>query len=395
VPDPVNPDERFQRINTLLLDTPVNVMRLSAELTALQRQYQETVTSTQEHSLKIRELEEKIAKLAKPPLLHAILIGPSQRRNGAFCVAIGAQRLDVSLGPFSDTHIDPKHLTPGQEVLVTRETNVIVGVVGAGRRGESAEVRDVLTDPLTGEKDRLLVRSGGTDGVVVEMSELLLKLSPEAAEQAKARPRAGDTVLIDSLAKIALEKLPPHETGDLELEEDPKTRYEDIAGSDEKIQMIKDVIELPYLQRARFKKYGLDRPRGILLYGPPGCGKTMIGAAAANGLKESIGSQLDTWIARSELLQSLPPERAEETAALEAILPTATWSRASGSPGRRARARVCSGKSSAERENRCCAAGSACTTGGFSNRSSRRLAQRCATIRQTARRSRLPTPTCR
>ena len=308
---PEGPEQRFAQIHSLLLNTPVDRVRLSAEVVSLQREFQTILASTQEYSDTLRQLEEKLKKLSAPPLVHAVFIAPSQTTPDACIVAVGGQRMELGLALSGDAPVTPQNLHAGDEVLVTRDSNVIVAVVGPGRRGDAAEVRDVLEDLDTGRKDRALVRCSGSENTVVELSARLQELTA-AADGEQPALKAGDKVLVDLGAKIAFEKLPSHETGELELEKDPKARYEDIAGLDHHIAVIKDVIETPYLHRERFVRYGLKRPHGILLHGPPGCGKTMIGAAAANGLRESIHAQLDMWIQKLQEARTLPGSAAAD-----------------------------------------------------------------------------------
>jgi len=328
---PDDPEQRFKRIQTLLLREPINRVQVSAEITVLHREFLDTLERAAKHDADIHLLEEKLKKVSEPPLIHSVLIGASQLGNGTFVVSVNGKRLDVGLAPSSDAPLQVEDLRPGDEVLVTRDSNVIVGRLGPERRGEAAEVREVLADPLSGKPDRLLVRHSGSDGIVVELSDSLKKLADLPLEN-KEKLKAGDRVTIDSSSRIAFEKLPSHETGSLELEEDPKARYEDVAGLEPQIQLIRDVIEMPYLERDRFRRYGLKRPHGVLLYGPPGCGKTMIAAAAANGLRQSIAAQLAFWTDRvtecrskskheaSQILSGAPPELGIEPSDAEGSL---------------------------------------------------------------------------
>ena len=131
-------------------------------------------------------------------------------------------------------------------------------------------------------RPRLHVRAGGHDGVVVEISDLLFEQGVQI----------GDIVRVETGLKFAFEKLPAYETGGLALEDIPDVSYEDIGGLEGQIEQVYDAIELPYLYRAQFEAYQLNRPKGLLLYGPPGCGKTMIAKAVANSLTRNIREHL-------------------------------------------------------------------------------------------------------
>ncbi|MFN7209216.1 MAG: AAA family ATPase [Aggregatilineales bacterium] len=268
--------------------------------------------------------------------LHAILV--SQRD---VIVGYNGQRLEVKLAA-PDLPID--QLREGQQVVLNRSRNV-VGIRQDFLRGETAEVTAILSPDnaarvlaapegvhvrvqwLSGEKfsalcdpalaetlkrgdivqidpsgkhaiakirPRLQVRVGGGEAVV-EISDQLFHQTVEV----------GDIVRVDPRIGIAFEKLPAQESGSLTLEQVPDVRYEDIGGLDEQIVDIRDAIELPYIHRNLFDHYRLDRPKGILLYGPPGCGKTLIAKAVANSLTLSIRAHLSRLAQLIELYLQL------------------------------------------------------------------------------------------
>ncbi len=150
------------------------------------------------------------------------------------------------------------------------------------RRGDIVQLDAAGEAALDKVRPRLHVRSGGSEGIVVEISDQLF------AEGVQI----GDMVRVDTHLQFAFEKLPSYETGELTLEEVPDVTFADIGGLDDQIEEIRDAIELPYLHRWLFDEYKLARTKGIILYGPPGCGKTMIAKAIANSLTESIRDHL-------------------------------------------------------------------------------------------------------
>jgi proteasome-associated ATPase len=284
--------------------------------------------------------------------LHAILV--TQRD---VIVGYNGQRLEVKLAA-PDLPIE--QLREGQQVVLNRSRNV-VGIRQDFLRGETAEVTAILSPEnaarvlaapdgvnlrvqwLSGEKfsvlcdptlaetlkrgdivqidasgkhavakirPRLQVRVGSTDSVV-EISDRLFQDSVEV----------GDTVRVDPRIGIAFEKLPAPESSSLTLEQVPDVRYEDIGGLDEQIVTIRDAIELPYIYRNLFDEFQLDRPKGILLYGPPGCGKTLIAKAVANSLTLSIRAYLTRLAQLIEIYLKLRanPQDAEALEAFRAL----------------------------------------------------------------------------
>ena len=162
---------------------------------------------------------------------------------------------------------------PGQEVLLSGETMNIVGVLDEESSGEVVSLKEVMED-----KTRAVVIGKGDDERVLELSESL-----------KNQPlKPGDTLLANLRSNILLERLPKSEVEDLILEEILDITYENVAGLDTQIEQIRDAVELPFLHRDLFSEHKLPAPKGILLYGPPGCGKTLIAKAVANSLAQSL-----------------------------------------------------------------------------------------------------------
>jgi len=180
------------------------------------------------------------------------------------------RKLRVSLSPL----ITPEEIQPGDEVLLN-ENFSIVAVLGAERTGELARVKEVLPD------SRLVIISRGEEERVVSLS---LAAKAHAEEAGGHSARVGDAVMVDLRTGTATEIVPLSEVEDVVLEESPDVSYDDIGGLSEQIEAIRDAVELPFLHADLYQEHGLRAPKGILLYGPPGCGKTMIAKAVASSL---------------------------------------------------------------------------------------------------------------
>mgnify|MGYP002721447823 CR=1 FL=1 len=182
------------------------------------------------------------------------------------------RKLRVSVSPL----IEPERLTAGVEVLLN-ENFTIVAILEAERTGEIARVKEVLPD------GRLVILSRGEDERVVTLSEA-------AAEGSEHPARVGDAVIVDLRTGTATEIVPLSEVEDVVLEEAPDVSYAEIGGLDGQIEQIRDAVELPFLHAGLYREHGLSAPKGILLYGPPGCGKTMIAKAVASSLSADTDS---------------------------------------------------------------------------------------------------------
>ncbi|MDR8018624.1 proteasome ATPase [Nesterenkonia aerolata] len=184
------------------------------------------------------------------------------------------RKMRVSVSPL----LEVEHLHAGAEVLLN-ENLTVVAVLGSERTGEIARVREVLGD------DRLLVLTRGED-------ERLVRLS--SAAQGQGRPvRVGDAVTVDLRTGTAIEVIRLSEVDDVVLEETPDVSYADIGGLSGQIEQIRDAVELPFLHADLYREHGLRAPKGILLYGPPGCGKTMIAKAVAASLEARRGERAE------------------------------------------------------------------------------------------------------
>jgi proteasome-associated ATPase len=242
-----------------------------------------TLQQAREH---IATLREEVEKLTQPPSAYGTFLGTNE--DGTVDVFSGGRKVRVALHP----EINADQLARGQEVALNESLNVVL----ARTREMAGEV--VTLKELLDEGTRAIVVGRADEERVCELADSLVG----------QHMRSGDSVLMDPRTGLLLEVLPRPEVEELILEEVPDVSYQDVGGLDHQIEDITDAVELPFLHRELFQEYRLPAPKGILLYGPPGCGKTLIAKAVANSLAKKVSEATGDRAARSYFLNVKGPE---------------------------------------------------------------------------------------
>ncbi|GIU83481.1 MAG: proteasome-associated ATPase [Acidimicrobiales bacterium] len=285
--------EEIAVLRRRLQEAPRRVRVLEERLLETKGQLAQAVAQNERLTYTLREardqienLREEVEKLTQPPSAYGTLLAVND--DGTVDVFAGGRKMRVNVHPA----IDKDDLRSGAEVLLNDQLNV-VHCRGPERSGEVVTLKEVLPGG-----DRAIVVGRADEERVVEL----------ASDLRGQRLRAGDTLLVDQRATVALERLPRPEVEALVLEEVPDVTYEDVGGLDEQIEQIIDAVELPFLHPELFAEHKLPAPKGILLYGPPGCGKTLIAKAVANSLARKVAERYGDREARSYFLNIKGPE---------------------------------------------------------------------------------------
>jgi proteasome-associated ATPase len=294
-------DEAHERLESLedevrvlrrrLQEAPKRVRTLEERLLETKGQLAQAVSHNEKLTYTLREarehitaLREEVDKLTQPPSAYGTLLATND--DGTVDVYSGGRKMRVAVLPeVADT------LQRGAEVVLNDSLNVVLAR-SQEITGEVVTLKEVLAGGralITGRADE----------------ERVAELLPELVD-AKLRP--GDTLLMDTRSGLLLERLPRPEVEDLVLEEVPDISYADIGGLDEQIEQIADAVELPFLHAELYAEHKLPAPKGILLYGPPGCGKTLIAKAVANSLAKKVADKSGGGEARSYFINIKGPE---------------------------------------------------------------------------------------
>ncbi|MEU2037348.1 proteasome ATPase [Nocardia niwae] len=285
-----------------LADSPDRTRELEARIDSLTIRNTKLMDTLKEARQQLVALREEVDRLGQPPSGYGILIGVYDDQT--VDVFTSGRKMRLTCSP----NIETSTLEYGQTVRL----NEALTVVEAGHYdavGEIGTLREILDDGrralVVGHADEeRVVWLAGPLAKVAEMDDLDDPDSPIR----KLRP--GDSLLVDSKAGFAFERIPKAEVEDLVLEEVPDVDYSDIGGLGRQIEQIRDAVELPFLHKDLFREYALRPPKGVLLYGPPGCGKTLIAKAVANSLAKKIAEARgeDAKEAKSFFLNIKGPE---------------------------------------------------------------------------------------
>ncbi len=237
-------------------------------LAAVTSQNERLAATLREARDQIVTLKEEVDRLAQPPSGFGIFL--EARDDGTVDVFTGGRKMRVNVSPA----VDVGELRPGQEVVLNEALNVVLA-----QAYETVGEVVMLKETLQGG-DRALVIAHADEERVVRLAEPLLS----------APLRAGDALLLEPRSGYVYERIPKAEVEELILEEVPDITYADIGGLGPQIEQIRDAIELPYLHADLFREHMLRPPKGVLLYGPPGCGKTLIAKAVANSLAKQVAA---------------------------------------------------------------------------------------------------------
>ncbi len=250
-----------QPVEIRLRNAEARVRELERQASSLAGQNDRLTSALTAARAQLVEMRAQLAEVAKPPGSYALFDGVNP--DGSFDVIASGRKLRVAVIP----SVAATSLRPGQEVMLN-EAMVVVGVGGFEDVGEVVTVKEVL------DAERVLVMGRAEEERVVRLAGPLLE----------SGVRVGDALTVDARNGYSFERIPRSEVEELVLEEVPDVDYADIGGLGPQIEQIRDAVELPFLHPELFREHGLKPPKGLLLYGPPGCGKTLIAKAVAHSL---------------------------------------------------------------------------------------------------------------
>ncbi|MCU7821629.1 proteasome ATPase [Kitasatospora sp. DSM 101779] len=276
-----------------LADSPRNsrileerIVELQTNLAGVTAQNERLAATLREARDQIVALKEEVDRLAQPPAGFGTFLEANE--DGTVDIFTGGRKLRVNVSP----SIDPEELRRGQEVMLNEALNV-VDAMAFESIGDIVTLKEVLEDG-----ERALVIGHTDEERVVRLAEPLRELTL----------RSGDALLMEPRSGYVYEVVPKSEVEELVLEEVPDIDYRQIGGLGTQIEQIRDAVELPYLHADLFKEYELRPPKGVLLYGPPGCGKTLIAKAVANSLAKKVAEVTGRPQGKSYFLNIKGPE---------------------------------------------------------------------------------------
>ncbi len=273
-----NAPRQVKILEEKLLETKSDLSRAAA-------QNEKLTSALRSERDKIEALREEVEKLSQPPATFGVYLGTNE--DGSVDVFTAGRKMRVNVAP----ELEAVKFRRGAEVILNEALNV-VEILEPDVAGEVMKVKERLDD------DRVIVIGHGDEELVATLAQAL-----------RDEPiRAGDPLLIDRRSNVALERLPKEEVEELVLEEIPDVSYEDIGGLENQIEAIRDAVELPFLYSELFHEHELEAPKGVLLYGPPGCGKTLIAKAVARSLADKVRERTGRPDAHSYFLNIKGPE---------------------------------------------------------------------------------------
>jgi proteasome-associated ATPase len=270
---------RVARLEAQLLEAKSQLAHKNAQNEKLSY----TLREAREH---IAQLREEVDKLSQPPSAYGVIVGKND--DETVDILTSGRKMRVHLHP----DIDYETVERGAEVVLNESLNVVIARSPEGS-GEVVSLKEVCEDGV-----RAVVTVRGDDERICELADALRGV----------HLRSGDLLRLDPRSSLLLEKLPQPDIEDLLLEEVPDIDYADIGGLDSQIELIADAVELPFLYGDLFAEHRLPAPKGVLLYGPPGCGKTLIAKAVANSLAKKVAAKQGDAKGRSYFINVKGPE---------------------------------------------------------------------------------------
>ena len=284
---------------------PRDVHQLEARIDSLASRNSKLMETLKEARQQLLALREEVDRLGQPPSGYGVLLATHE--DDTVDVFTSGRKMRLTCSP----NIEVQSLRKGQ----TLRLNEALTVVEAGTYesvGEISTLRELLADGhralVVGHADEERIVWLAEPLVAEDLPDGVYDSSDDDLRPRKLRP--GDSLLVDTKAGYAFERIPKAEVEDLVLEEVPNVTYNDIGGLGRQIEQIRDAVELPFLHKDLYREYALRPPKGVLLYGPPGCGKTLIAKAVANSLAKKMAEVRgeDAREAKSYFLNIKGPE---------------------------------------------------------------------------------------